>query len=848
VLICPDPARDGDLQVCVFVIEVPGYKVLRQLGRGGMATVYLAIQESVDREVALKVMSPALMVDPNFGERFLREARIAAKLHHRHVVGVHDVGKYNDIHYIAMEYLPGGSFHIEDGRPREPTIVLRVVREIATALAYAHSKGFVHRDVKPDNILLHDDGSSALTDFGIARANDSATRMTRTGAVIGTPHYMSPEQARGRPLDGRADLYSLGVVMFELLTGRVPYVADDPLAVGIMHITEPVPRMPAPLEVLQPIVDKLMAKTPEDRFQTGDEVAIAIRDVELDIAEGELPDLKAPDENYSRRIFSEASRTQRMPTPRTLPDAPTRRTEPQLGKVDEVTRMERRPGAAARAAAISAQGPRRWPMVLAIVVGLAVAGLWFGQDQLRRLLPNSDVSAALDRAQAAVNAGKLFEGEGNARQLYEDVLGIDPDHQQARRGLQQVGESILEQARLALGRRDFVEAKRLGGIAREILQGGVALDDFESQLASNEQSQLKVGDLLRQADEALAARRLAGPDGALILYQKVMAADETNSIALKGLQNTLQALSESADAAIGRGDLAAASSAVEEIARVSANYSALPELRARLAAGQTDAIDALQKDIDRAEQALSEGALLEPGGNNALELFRSVLLRDPANLRAQAGIRRVAAALLERARAALRDQNIEVASRLLAEARRIAPDLDGVAALSTQLRDAGERRDIQASHPQLDATQRAAVQKLLDEAAVMVARGDLIDPPGNNAYDKYRSVLNVDRDNAEARAAINDLPESAKGLFEASIGAGRLSAASGYLSVIEQLAPNQSALANMRLRLAQAWLDQARTRIAERNGDAARKALANVRQLAPTLAGLAEAEASANAL
>lgn len=829
------------------MIQIPGYKVLRQLGRGGMATVYLAMQESVDREVALKVMSPALMVDPNFGERFLREARIAAKLHHRHVVGVHDVGKYNDIHYIAMEYLPGGSFHIDDGKPREPTSVLRVVREIATALAYAHSKGFIHRDVKPDNILLHDDGSSALTDFGIARANDSATRMTRTGAVIGTPHYMSPEQARGRPLDGRADLYSLGVVMFELLTGRAPFIADDPLAVGIMHITEPVPRMPSPLEILQPIVDKLMAKTPEERFQTGEDVAAAIRDIEIDIAEGDLPTLHAPDEGYRRRIFSEASRTQRVPSTRTPVESINKRTEPGLGRMDEVTRMERRPGApgaSARAAAISAaHGPRRWPWIALVVIMLGAAGLWFGQDKLRQLMPNSDVSAALAKAQAALDSGNLVSGENNARYLYEGVLRIDPDHQQARQGLQRVGEAVLEQARLALGRREFPEAKRLGAIAREILQGGVALDDFESQLVTNEQSNLKVDDLLKQAEAALVAQALTGEQGALALFQKAMAVDETNSIALKGLQNALAALAQQADAAIQKGDLAAASAAIEEISRVSGNYSALPELRARLAAGQTDAIDSLEKDLERAEQFFAEGALISPRGSNALDMFRSVLARDPQNLRAQAGLRRVAAKLLDQARVALRDGKIDVATRMVAEARQLEPELEGLRTFASQLREAGERRDIQQTHSALDSGQTQNVQKLLDEAAVLVARGDLIDPPGGNAYDKYRSVMNIDRNNAEARDGINGLPESAKGLFEESIGAGRLSAASGYLSVVQQLAGSDGSLKNMEQRLAQAWLTQAVARLDEGKGDAAGKALVNARRLAPDLAGLAEAEA-----
>lgn len=828
------------------VIEIPGYKVLSQLGRGGMATVYLALQESVDREVALKVMSPALMVDPNFGERFLREARIAAKLHHRHVVGVHDVGKYNDIHYIAMEYLPGGSLHIDDGKPLEPTKVLRAVREIATALAYAHSKGFVHRDIKPDNILLHDDGSAALTDFGIARANDSATRMTRTGAVIGTPHYMSPEQARGRPLDGRADLYSLGVVLFELLTGYAPFIADDPLAVGIMHITEPVPALPPQVSQLQGVVDKLMAKTPEDRFQTGEDVAAAISDIELAIAQGDLPGLTAPDDDYSRRVFSEASRTQRMPTTRTPTETFGGRTEPMIGVTDEASRTERRPvavGAAARAAAITAdRGPRRWPWVLLVLLLGAGVGLWLGQDKLRQMLPNSDVSVSLAQAQAALAQGNLIGNDQSARALYESVLRVDPDHQQAREGLQRVGEAVLTEASIALGKRRFDEARAMGGVAREILRGGSALEDFETQLQSNEQSHLKVGDLLVQGEAALKAQNLLGEQGALALYQKALTVDVTNSIAIKGIDNSLVALSAQATAALDKGDLAAASISIEEIARASQNYSALPDLRARLVSGQTNAIDALTQDLALAERNLLDGALNSPRGANALDRYRSVLSRDPQNLRAQTGLQRVAVGLLAQARKDLANGRLDEAKAKANDARQIAPNLDGLGEFQRQLRDAGERRDIRETPRSADPAQAGKVAKLLDEAALLVARGDLIDPPGNNAYDKYSSILNIDGSNPEARAGLNNLPAAAKRFFEASTTAGRLSAAGGYLSVVQQLAADDPSLRTMEQRLAQSWLDQGLLRLKEGKGPSAKKAFSNARKIRPNLPGLLEAE------
>lgn len=901
------------------MIEIPGYKVLKQLGRGGMATVYLAIQESVDREVALKVMSPALMVDPNFGERFQREARIAAKLQHRHVVGVHDVGKYNDIHYIAMEYLPGGSFHVDDGKPREPTSVLRVVREISTALAYAHSKGFVHRDVKPDNILLHDDGSSALTDFGIARATDSASRMTRTGAVIGTPHYMSPEQARGRPLDGRADLYSLGVVLFELLTGEVPFVADDPLAVGIMHISEPVPRMPHPLEPIQSIVDRMLAKLPEDRFQTGDELAIAISDLEIEIAEGQFPDLRPPDEGYRRRVIAESSHTERisvvqtpgpaMQTPgkslhkrtepmlgrldesalaerqlspapvepvirqpqvqspavpvpnpvsnKAAPSSPDERklrlpAEPTLGRIDEATvHAERRPrtlNSTASVASMPAKSRRRWPLWLLGFTVLLGVGLWLGQDQLRNWLPNSNISQTLDKAQAALSAGRLFEGSDNARDLYNSVLQADPDNQQARQGLQAVGQAILQAARSALGQRDFDSAKKLGNSARELLQGGAALEEFDRQLAENEQSHLKVEDLLTKADAALLANELKGPSGATSLFQKVLAVDASNSIALNGIKKVLELQTQAADMAIQSGDLSAAVSIIDEIASVSGNYAALPELRARLSAAQTNAMESLEKDIARAERHFKDGALTSPRTDNAVDVFRTVLARDPQNLRAQAGIKRVAAKLLDQARAALSDKKVDVATRLYTESRQLDPSQEGLRSIGVELREAAERRDIAAQVKPIDVAQTANIQKMLDEAALLAARGDLIDPPGNNAYDKYRSILNIDRNNAEASDGIKGLPERAKSLFEQSISAGRLSAAGSYLYCVQELSPKDAAGETMKLRLAQAWLAQAIARIDENKPDAATKALDSAKRLVPNLAGLAEAESRLKAL
>ncbi|MGE3104705.1 MAG: protein kinase, partial [Lysobacterales bacterium] len=810
------------------MIEIPGYRIIRELGRGGMATVWLALQQSVDREVALKIMSPGLLADPNFGERFLREARIAAKLHHRHVVGVHDVGRHHDIHFIAMEYLAGGAFKVIDGQPRAPTEVLRVVREIAMALGYAHRKGFIHRDVKPDNILLHDDGSAALTDFGIARANDSATRMTRTGAVIGTPYYMSPEQARGRPLDGRADLYSLGVVLFELLTGRLPFVADDPLAVGIMHITEPVPRLPPMLAPLTALVERMLAKTPEERFQSGEELAAAVHTLELDIADGRWPELGLPDEHYRRRIRAESAHTMPLPAT-TTPSTPVlgrsesalaragteigadreggKRAEPILGRVDQMGAFDTLPGRHRPRPATPRRHRVGWAL-LGMALLLGIAG-WLAQDRLRALLPRSEVATALEQAQAAVAAGRLAEGSDSARSLYESVLRLDPDNSMARTGLQSVGAALLVQAEAALDRDDLVRARAIAGSARAVLGGGQALDTLERRLREREGQSERIGELLDAARAAQAAARWDGPEGAIALYQRILVADADNAVASKGLRDVLEAMTVVAGAALDQGDLASARSLADRIASVSGDYASLPGLRARLAEAQALAKQRIQQDLARADALLKQGALDQPDGNNALALYREVLRRDPDNLPAAAGIRQVVRALLAAVERALAAGDLEAARKHLDKARSLDAGAAGLARLANRLRDAKERHEIAAERAQVDPQRQATVQKLLDEAALLSARGELIDPPGANAFDKYRSAQAIDPNNAEAKSGLDNLPDRAKVLFESAIGEQHHFAASSYLSVVGQLAPNDAALPTMRQRLAEAYLKQA---------------------------------------
>ncbi|MBC3962817.1 serine/threonine-protein kinase [Pseudomonas simiae] len=247
-------------------IVIPGYDIEGEIGEGAMASVYLATQRSLERKVALKVMAAALAADPSFCERFLREGKTLARLSHPHTVTIHDIGNVGELYYMAMEYLPNGTLKERIAAGMTPEQGVTLIRQIASALGYAHAQGLVHRDVKPANILFRADGTAVLSDFGIAKSLDDRTQFTQAGFAVGTPSYMSPEQARGQEIDGRADLYALGVVLYEILVGKLPYTGTDALSTALAHLTEPLPELPVHHGRYQDVLRKLLAKDPAERF------------------------------------------------------------------------------------------------------------------------------------------------------------------------------------------------------------------------------------------------------------------------------------------------------------------------------------------------------------------------------------------------------------------------------------------------------------------------------------------------------------------------------------------------------------------------------------------------------
>jgi len=263
--------------------EIEGYRIVRRLGLGGMATVYLAIQRSLGRPVAIKVLAIDHTQSEELVRRFEHEARTIARLDHPHIVNIFDVGRTSSGQiYYTMPYLPNGDLAARNLREDQGRI-LEIMRALADALGYAHEQGIVHRDVKPENVLFDKLDRALLADFGIALSDTHQPRVTREGATIGSSGYMSPEQARSQPLDGRSDIYSLGVLCYELLTGEMPFRGPDTLSVALAHIEKPVPRLPMLRRVWQPFIDKAMAKRPETRYQSAEEVLAALEAIGLRI-------------------------------------------------------------------------------------------------------------------------------------------------------------------------------------------------------------------------------------------------------------------------------------------------------------------------------------------------------------------------------------------------------------------------------------------------------------------------------------------------------------------------------------------------------------------------------------
>ena len=274
------PASPASTQHPSEYPRIPGYRFLRRLGQGGMATVYLAMQESLDRPVSIKVMELESLQDEVSKQRFEHEARTIAKITHPCIVSIYEVGRTQDGQmYYIMPYLPNGDLSQRDLTQNEPRII-EVLRALLSGLEYAHARGIVHRDVKEENVLFDSADRPLLTDFGIALSKRDTTRITTAGLAVGSSGYMAPEQARGEVVDGRADLYSVGVLAYELLVSELPFRSPEPLAQALMHAQKSVPRLPPEKRHWQAFIDKAMQKSPDNRFRNAQQMLHALERID----------------------------------------------------------------------------------------------------------------------------------------------------------------------------------------------------------------------------------------------------------------------------------------------------------------------------------------------------------------------------------------------------------------------------------------------------------------------------------------------------------------------------------------------------------------------------------------
>jgi serine/threonine-protein kinase PpkA len=424
-------------------IQIPNFELLQQIGQGGMSRVYLARQLQPKRDVAIKIVSPGSAPDPAFLSSLKIEGDTIASLNHDNVVTVFACGVVDNHYFLAMEVLPGGDLTDRIKKGLRPDDAVEVMIQIGGALAHAHKRQILHRDIKPENVMFHESGKAVLVDFGIAKEGTTESSFTQVGAVVGTPHYMSPERCMGKETDARSDLYAMGVMFFEMLTGHKVFEGRDTFAVSYAHVYEPVPPLPPEHARYQGVVNKLLAKDPKDRYQDANEMVTALKKYRAGAPASAEPATRRVDTSVSSPLQAKLKQ---------LADAADSTTvnEP-VGSVNlhapTAVAMPIGAGTPSKPALrVDTPGkPKPWLPIIAgvallLIVGLAAALFWPKppapiDDTPQAVLTAQqrvDLSNALAAAQAFIRLDKFEEAADN----YERVLSeYDPCNSEALQGL-----------------------------------------------------------------------------------------------------------------------------------------------------------------------------------------------------------------------------------------------------------------------------------------------------------------------------------------------------------------------------------------------------------------------------
>lgn len=718
-------------------ISIPGFRMLHPIGHGAMSRVYLAEQEVFGRQVAIKLMSRELAENEQFGERFLREARLIAALGHKNIVQVYDAGCIDGDYYLAMEHLAGGDLRSPAAERVPVPDVLTVLLSVLDALSCAAAHGVVHRDVKPANIMLRRDGTVVLLDFGIARDLATETRVTQVGTLIGTPHYMSPEQFQGADVDHRSDIYSVGVVFYELLTGDVPYTAETATAIGIKHISEPVPRLPAEQAALQPLLDRALAKEKSQRFQSAEDFAEAL--LALEAALPTAPIGGSAGAGAGSRPFAEASQ-RTMKRGRRGPDT-------DRGAVAAAPRLPGLP----RAATLSL-------LALAFLLGTAAAAWRFD------LLPGPG-TAARDTQSAA----SATRPGGDAVAAADPAADGQATAAQARQRADTAARRYLELAERALARNEYDSAVELASLG---LDEGGSLRINERLVAVGARGRrlgAEAGErasLREQLMNQLAAGELYAPDGdnAYATLAALGERGESTDFLTAQTRRLDQRVTARIDAHIDDGALDTAQAVLDAVDGLAAD-NALADARQRLATARSARVRQRRALVQAEGRARDSAAVLASldDARRAIDAGAALLELDADNDTARVALGRVADYLRERADTALAREQAGTAGDALA----LFSQVPGVAAgavteLSLRVSEARARSERQRS--QLERAGRA-----LDRARSAAQLGSWEDPAGPQGLQASRDALRLldgTPGYGDSRATSSTLTREAIAVFE----------------------------------------------------------------------------------
>lgn len=483
--------HDNHDQAAFLTMQIPGYRIEKTIGEGGMATAYLSVQESLGRLAVLKVLNTSNRDSKENVERFLNEGRIVASLNHPNIITIYDIGIAEDFMYISMEYIEGGDLRQRLKHPISALEALEIIKKICSGLDIAHRKGIVHRDVKPGNILFRKNGEPLLTDFGIAKRLTMEHDLTSTGVFLGSPNYMAPEQAEDGPIDGRADIYALGVIFYEMLTGQKPYRSESVIDVIVKHKQAPVPVLPEVHEKYQPLLNLMMAKKRKNRFRDASSVLHFIH--QLEQVEKEKSREEHEDDTKKQRLRQKITTSY-------LPEQTTRRTKTRRWLTRGLTTvmllsasvfavlvyLQTRPSVVVEAPDPQLQFiPQDITLFPPIPAHDAAPKPQAGDQDI------DEVTKALGwLARKSLEEQRLIEpNKDNAYYYYVRLLEINPQDVQARQGLKSVAEQIAYKAEKSLADNQFEQAGRYIQIGLKIDPESATLQKLH-QLTLNSQDGL----------------------------------------------------------------------------------------------------------------------------------------------------------------------------------------------------------------------------------------------------------------------------------------------------------------------------------------------------------------------